>query len=103
RAELGFDDSFCILSFGGSLGAGCINDTMAEVLQWLTSKGLQINHIHGYGGNGREMFDGLMEKEGVKRTDRMILKEYIRCFGFWKTSTGLLRNWKNAGEKSRRI
>ena len=25
RKELGFDDSMCILSFGGSLGAGCIN------------------------------------------------------------------------------
>ena len=36
-----------------------------------------INHIHGYGGNGRDMFDGLMESEGVKPTDRMILKEYI--------------------------
>ncbi len=25
RCELGFDNELCILSFGGSLGAGCIN------------------------------------------------------------------------------
>ena len=29
RKQLGFDDGMCILSFGGSLGAGCINEAMA--------------------------------------------------------------------------
>ena len=45
RKKLGFDDSFTILSFGGSLGAGCINDTMTEVIKWHTGKKLPINHI----------------------------------------------------------
>ena len=78
RAELGFDDSFCILSFGGSLGAGCINDTMAEVLRWHTSQGLPINHIHGYGGMGRDSFPQKMESYGIPmKSSRIRISEYI--------------------------
>ncbi len=78
RAELGFDDSFCLLSFGGSLGAGCINDTMAEVLKWHTSKGLSINHIHGYGGMGKDTFPQKMQEYGVPmKNPRIRVSEYI--------------------------
>ncbi len=78
RAELGFDDSFCILSFGGSLGAGCINETMAEVLKWHTSKGLAINHIHGYGGMGKETFPQKMQEYGIPmKNSRVRVSEYI--------------------------
>lgn len=78
RAELGFDDSFCILSFGGSLGAGCINDTMAEVLKWHTSKGLNINHIHGYGGMGKDTFPQKMQEYGIPmKNSRVRITEYI--------------------------
>lgn len=78
RAELGFDDSFTILSFGGSLGAGCINDTMAEVLKWHTSQGLPVNHIHGYGGMGKETFPQKMESYGIPlKSSRLRITEYI--------------------------
>ena len=78
RAELGFDDSFTILSFGGSLGAGCINDTMAEVLRWHTKKGLKINHIHGYGGQGRETFTQKMKEYAIPmKNERIRISEYI--------------------------
>ncbi len=78
RAELGFDDSFCILSFGGSLGAGCINDTMAEVLKWHVSKKLKINHIHGYGGMGKDTFPAKMKEYGVPLKNRRTrITEYI--------------------------
>lgn len=78
RAELGFDDSFTILSFGGSLGAGAINETMAEVLKWHTSKQLPINHIHGYGGMGKETFPQKMQKYGIPlKNDRIRITEYI--------------------------
>lgn len=76
RKRLGLPDGFTILSFGGSLGANRITEAVVELLKWENERG-GVNHIHGYGGNGREMFDGLMEKEKVKRTDRMILREYI--------------------------
>jgi UDP-N-acetylglucosamine--N-acetylmuramyl-(pentapeptide) pyrophosphoryl-undecaprenol N-acetylglucosamine transferase len=78
RSELGFDDAFCILSFGGSLGAGCINETMAEVLHWHVGNGLPINHIHGYGGMGKETFPQKMQEYGIPmKNSRIRISEYI--------------------------
>ncbi len=76
RKRLGLPDGFTVLSFGGSLGANKITEAVVELLKWENERG-GINHIHGYGGNGREMFGELMRREGVKRTERMILREYI--------------------------
>lgn len=78
RKKLGFDDSFTILSFGGSLGAGCINDTMTETVRWHVRNGLKINHIHGYGGMGKETFPKAMEESGIPlKSDRLRITEYI--------------------------
>lgn len=78
REELGFDDSMCILSFGGSLGAGCINETMAEGIKWHTSEGLKINHIHGYGGMGKDTFPKFLEKNNIPaKSKRLRITEYI--------------------------
>lgn len=78
RKELGFDDSMCILSFGGSLGAGCINETMQELIKWHTSGGLAINHIHGYGGMGKETFpEFLAENKIPAKSSRLRVTEYI--------------------------
>lgn len=78
RRKLGFDDSFTILSFGGSLGAGCINDTMTETIKWHVKKGLKINHIHGYGGNGRDTFPKSMTDAGIPmKSDHLRITEYI--------------------------
>ncbi len=78
RKELGFDDSFTVLSFGGSLGAGCINETMAEVIRYTRANELKINHIHGYGGMGKETFPQAMKKYSVPmKSDRTRITEYI--------------------------
>ncbi|MGN0584448.1 MAG: undecaprenyldiphospho-muramoylpentapeptide beta-N-acetylglucosaminyltransferase [Ruminococcus sp.] len=78
RRELGFDDSMCILSFGGSLGAGCINEVMDNMIRWTVSKGLKINHIHGYGGMGRDTFPQSMAAAGIPmRSKRLRITEYI--------------------------
>ncbi len=78
RKELGFDDSFTVLSFGGSLGAGCINETMAEVIRYTRANDMKINHIHGYGGMGRETFPEAMKKYNVPvESDRTRITEYI--------------------------
>lgn len=78
RKKLGFDDEMCILSFGGSLGAGCINETMAEAIKWHTKEGLKINHIHGYGGMGKDTFPQEMEKAGISlKGNRLRITEYI--------------------------
>ncbi|HRR76093.1 MAG: undecaprenyldiphospho-muramoylpentapeptide beta-N-acetylglucosaminyltransferase [Ruminococcus sp.] len=78
RKKLGFDDSFTILSFGGSLGAGCINETMTETIKWHVGKGLKINHIHGYGGMGKDTFPQAMKAAGIPlKSDRLRITEYI--------------------------
>ena len=78
RKKLGFNDDFTILSFGGSLGAGCINETMTEVIKWHVGKKLDINHIHGYGGMGKDSFPQAMKEAGIPlKSDRLRITEYI--------------------------
>jgi UDP-N-acetylglucosamine--N-acetylmuramyl-(pentapeptide) pyrophosphoryl-undecaprenol N-acetylglucosamine transferase len=78
RKKLGFNDDFTVLSFGGSLGAGCINETMTEAIKWHVKEGLKINHIHGYGGMGKETFPKAMEEAGIPmKSDRLRITEYI--------------------------
>lgn len=78
RKRLGFNDDFTILSFGGSLGAGCINETMTEAIKWHVQKGLKINHIHGYGGMGKDTFPQAMKDAGIPlKSNRLRITEYI--------------------------
>lgn len=78
RKKLGFNDDFTILSFGGSLGAGCINETMTEAIKWHHGKGLAINHIHGYGGMGKDTFPQAMKAAGIPlKSNRLRITEYI--------------------------
>ena len=77
RTRLGLPEGFTILSLGGSLGANRISAAVAELMRWEQKKG-GINHIHSYGGNGKDTFWGLLEEKGVDKTsNRLILKEYI--------------------------
>ena len=77
RERLGLPEGFTVLSLGGSLGAVKINAAVAELMRWEQKKG-GINHIHSYGGNGRDTFGGLLDENGVDKTsNRLILKEYI--------------------------
>ena len=59
RKELGVDDRPLILSFGGSLGARRINESMEALLCRSASDG-RYNHIHGYGQYGAFILDDLM-------------------------------------------
>lgn len=78
RKRLGLDDSFTVLSFGGSLGAGCINETMEAAIKWHTKNNLKINHIHGYGGMGKDTFPKAMADAGIPmKSDRLRITEYI--------------------------
>jgi UDP-N-acetylglucosamine--N-acetylmuramyl-(pentapeptide) pyrophosphoryl-undecaprenol N-acetylglucosamine transferase len=81
RKELGFDnDTVCILSTGGSLGAGAINSTVLDLIAWYGKQGITVNHIHSYGGNGREtQFEKCLAEKGVKidGNKHLIVKEYI--------------------------
>lgn len=78
RRQLGFDNSLCILSFGGSLGAGCINSTMTEAIKWHVGNDLAINHIHGYGGMGKDSVPQALKDAGIPlKSNRLRVTEYI--------------------------
>ena len=51
---------------------------MAEVIKWHTSNNLKINHIHGYGKMGREIFPKIMIESGISmKNQRLRISEYI--------------------------
>lgn len=63
KRELNLDDKMCVLSFGGSLGADVINKMASDLIQW--NKDGKINHIHGYGRLGKELFPKLMKEKNI--------------------------------------
>ncbi len=79
KKELGLDNSLTILSFGGSLGAGAINEVAPKLMKWEQESGLNINHIHSYGKMGHDTFEKTLAENGVtlEGNDRLIVKEYI--------------------------
>ena len=78
KKELGFDDGMVILSYGGSLGAGAINDTAERLIEYEQKNGLKINHIHSYGKMGKDTFVKNLEGRGVDvNSPRLMVKDYI--------------------------
>lgn len=77
--ELGFDSGLCIFSWGGSLGAGRINETVADLIKWEYDNKLRINHIHSYGQMGRETFVKSLTERGIdiESNKRLHIREYI--------------------------
>ncbi len=78
KKRLGLDDSKpIILSFGGSLGAKCINEAMAELIA-RSAKDKKYYHIHAYGQQGTWMPD-LLKKKGVdiEKCDNLDIRQYI--------------------------
>ncbi len=78
RKILKMDDNFCILSFGGSLGAVKVNEIAADLIAWHSSFG-KINHIHAMGRLGRGCFPKMLEERGVnlKKNPRIDVRDYI--------------------------
>ncbi len=64
RQKMGIGDRICLLSFGGSLGAQQINQSIADVMAWHAGKG-RIHHIHATGQYGVELFPRLLRERGV--------------------------------------
>lgn len=78
KKKLGLDDSRpIILSFGGSLGAKCINEAMAELIA-RSAKDKKYYHIHAYGQQGTWMPDLLKEKGvDLNACDNLDIRQYI--------------------------
>lgn len=79
KKKLGLNNKICIFSFGGSLGAGAINNGAAALLEWEKENNFPVNHIHGFGKMGRETFLPKLEEIGIdpETNPSIIVKEYI--------------------------
>ncbi len=77
RKALGLDDRPVILSFGGSLGARCINESVAGLVV-RSAKDKKYQHIHAYGQQGT-WFPDLVKEKGVeiKDHDNLDIRQYI--------------------------
>ncbi len=91
RKQLGLDDHFTIFSVGGSLGATRINQMAADLMAWHCPGG-QINHIHGYGKNGRELFPKMLAERGVslEGNPRVSAQEYIDNIHLYMAAADLI-------------
>lgn len=79
KRSLGLDDSVCVLSTGGSLGARAINNAALELMEWYIRDGVKVNHIHSYGKSNREEFEKGLADRGIVLSEHpnFIVKEYI--------------------------
>lgn len=80
KKQLGLDEnSICIFSWGGSLGAGAINDSAAALIKWEKENDLKVTHIHSYGKMGHDTFEKRLEDMGIHPDSdpSLIVKEYI--------------------------
>ncbi len=77
RAKLGLDSRPVVLSFGGSLGARCINESVAGLVARSAKDG-KYQHIHAYGQQGT-WFPELVKEKGVDITQHsnLDIRQYI--------------------------
>ncbi len=83
RAKLGIaEDEFCVLSFGGSLGAGRVNQAIAELIATYGDDS-KIHHIHATGSVDKENFAKNMDSLGIayKNSTQLDIREYINDMG----------------------
>ena len=77
RKELGLDSRPVILSFGGSLGARIINESLAYIIARSANDG-KYQHIHAYGQYGKWFPDLLKEKGAdLEKATNLDIREYI--------------------------
>ena len=77
RKKLGLDERPVILSFGGSLGAQIINESLADIISRSAKDG-KYQHIHAYGQYGK-WFPDLLREKGADpdKADNLDIREYI--------------------------
>ena len=77
KAELCKDSKPLVLSFGGSMGARKINESLVDVIS-RSGKDGRYHHIHAYGKYGK-WFPDLLKENGVDcdTCDNLDIREYI--------------------------
>ncbi len=77
RQKLNLDDRPVVLSFGGSLGARCINEAVAALVA-RSAEDQKYQHIHAYGQQGT-WFPELLKEKGVDINEHknLDIRQYI--------------------------
>jgi len=74
RNKLGIKDGRLILSFGGSLGAQKVNESVSELIKWHNAS-QKYYHIHATGKVG---YEAMMESlKDISINDKIQIREYI--------------------------
>ncbi len=77
RKELGLDSRPVVLSFGGSLGARCINEAMVDFVV-RSAEDQKYQHIHAYGQQGTWFPDKVKENGiDINECDNLDVRQYI--------------------------
>ncbi len=76
RAALGAGQRVVLLSYGGSLGAMCLNQMVAQLAAWHLQN-RNFLHIHATGSIERADFDAMAMQMGLKGHDNFCIVEYI--------------------------
>lgn len=78
RAKLGLDKyKYVLLSYGGSLGAATVNDTMLRFMKDFAAQHPEVYHIHATGSMGWEKRKAQFEEMGLDKCENIELCEYI--------------------------
>ena len=61
------------------MGAGKINETVADLLGYYVKNGVEVSHIHSYGRNGRGSFAAQLSQNGVDLASnpQFVVKEFF--------------------------
>ena len=77
REKFNIGDRKCILTFGGSLGAGKVNEAVADIIEWHSQRD-DIYHIHATGKKGYEGFFKLLDEKKINyKNGHTEIREYI--------------------------
>ena len=79
RAHLGIPDKYkyCILSYGGSMGAERLNAAVLRLMRDFTAKHPEVLHLHATGSIEKELCGGWFTEMGLDKYENIRLVEYI--------------------------
>ncbi len=79
RRALGIPDryKYCILSYGGSMGAERVNYAVLRLMRDFTAKHPEVFHLHASGSIERELCGQWFRELGLDRSENIRLVEYI--------------------------
>ncbi len=79
RRHLGIPDKYkyCILSYGGSMGAERLNAAVLKMMRDFTAKHPEVFHLHATGSIEKELCGGWFAEMGLDKYENIRLTEYI--------------------------